>query len=188
MEVTQDISPTFTRDFGTDNTVRSPPRSVSRRPTRAPISPARRLVIRAPLLTTSAALIISHTNPAQAEAPIDALPHAQNPLRVQVPRSEIRDVGTHPVDTQPNVERHHNVLTMEGLSIVEIVKQLNLYSTKPIMIGDPNLIRSELAFGGTLDLHDVPAALAKMRKIAPIVVIEVENAYILMYDRARQDT
>ena len=77
---------------------------------------------------------------------------------------------------------------MEGLSIVEIVKQLNLYSTKPIVIGDPNLIRSELAFGGTLDLHDVLAALAKMRKIAPIVVIEVENAYILMYDRARQDT
>ena len=188
MDVMQDISPNFTRDFSTDHTDRPPLRSPSRRPPSAPISPARRLAIRAPLLTTSAALIISHANPAHAKAPFDAAPHAQHPLRVQVPHSESRDAGTYLVDTQPNVERRHDVLTMEGLSIVEIVKQLNLYSTKPIVIGDPNLVRSELAFGGTLNLHDVPAALAKMRKIAPIVVIEVENAYILMYDRERQDT
>jgi transmembrane sensor len=95
------------------------------------------------------------------------------------PSSLIADV--HPIVAPKAVLWREGLLETEGLSFATVVGELNRYSSKRIDIADPRLNAQNIGIGGELHVHDVPAALARIQKLANIVVTDTDSAYILSY-------
>jgi transmembrane sensor len=87
----------------------------------------------------------------------------------------------HPVDAPKAVLWREGLLVTEGQSFATIVGELGRYSSKQILIADPHIYAADINIGGTLGIHDVPAALDRIQKLAPIVVTDTDGAYILTY-------
>ncbi len=85
----------------------------------------------------------------------------------------------HPVTAQKTVRWREGLLETEGQSIATIVEELNRYSSKRILIADPRLTAEGSGIGGTLAIHDVPAALQRIQRIGTIVVTDIGDAYVL---------
>jgi transmembrane sensor len=95
------------------------------------------------------------------------------------PAKLIADV--HPTDAAKAVLWREGLLVTEGQSFATVVGELSRYSSKQILIADPHVYAADINIGGTLGIHDVPAALDRIQKLAPIVVTDTEGAYILTY-------
>lgn len=85
----------------------------------------------------------------------------------------------HPVTAEKSVRWREGLLETEGQSIATIVDELNRYSNKRILIADPHLTAEGSAIGGTLNIHDVPAALERIQRFGTIVVTDIDDAYVL---------
>ncbi|MGH8209254.1 MAG: FecR family protein [Steroidobacteraceae bacterium] len=95
------------------------------------------------------------------------------------PASVIADV--HSTDAPKSVRWREGLLETKGQSFATIVSELNRYSTKRILVADPRIDAADINIGGSLGIHDVPATLERIQKIAPIVVTDAHGAYILTY-------
>jgi transmembrane sensor len=97
------------------------------------------------------------------------------------PATLIADV--HSIDPAKSVRWREGLLETEGQSFATTIAELNRYSNKPISIADPRLesLPSEYGVGGTLETHDIPAALQRIQKVLPLVVTDTDAAYILTY-------
>jgi transmembrane sensor len=95
------------------------------------------------------------------------------------PSSLIADV--HSIAAPKAVLWREGLLETEGQSFAAVVGELNRYSSKRIDIADPRLNAQNIGIGGELHVHDVPAALARIQKLANIVVTDTDDAYILSY-------
>ncbi|HVW68518.1 MAG TPA: FecR domain-containing protein [Steroidobacteraceae bacterium] len=87
----------------------------------------------------------------------------------------------HPVAAQKAVRWREGLLETEGQSLATIVEELNRYSSKRILIADPRLTAEGSDIGGTLPIHDVPAALARIEQFGTIVVTDIGDAYVLTF-------
>ena len=110
------------------------------------------------------------------------LPHwAERQLKANeqmeyTPSTLIADV--HSTVAPKAVRWRDGLLETEGQSFAAIVAELNRYSSKRILVPDEHL---NISIGGTLSIHDVPAALKLIKKLGPIVVTDTGDAYILTY-------
>ncbi|MDB6089608.1 MAG: anti-FecI sigma factor, FecR [Gammaproteobacteria bacterium] len=95
------------------------------------------------------------------------------------PSSLIADV--HPANASKAIRWRDGLLETEGQSFAAIVNELNRYSNKRILVPDQRLNLENMNIGGTLNVHDVPAALRRIQNLGPIVVTDTEDAYILSY-------
>jgi transmembrane sensor len=93
--------------------------------------------------------------------------------------SLITDV--HAVAAPKSVRWREGLLETEGQSFATVVSELNRYTTKPILMADPRLEGADINIGGTLGIHDVPAALERIQRLGPIVVTDMGDSYVLTY-------
>ncbi len=93
--------------------------------------------------------------------------------------SLISDV--HPVAASAAIRWREGLLVTEHQPFPTVVSELNRYSTKPILMADPRLETAGINIGGTLGIHDVPAALERIQKLGPIVVTDTGDSYVLTY-------
>ena len=93
--------------------------------------------------------------------------------------SLIADV--HAVAGPKSVRWREGLLETEGQSFATVVNELNRYSSKPILVADPRLESTDINIGGTLGIHDVPAALERIERLGPIVVTDTGDSYVLTY-------
>jgi transmembrane sensor len=93
--------------------------------------------------------------------------------------SLISDV--HSVSAPKSVRWREGLLETEGQSFATVVNELNRYTTKPILVADPRLQGADINIGGTLGIHDVPAALERIQRLGPIVVTDTGDSYVLTY-------
>lgn len=89
----------------------------------------------------------------------------------------IRDV--HPAIAQNAVKWRDGVIELEDEKLPQVIDELTRYTDRRIVIRDARL--AELRFGGALNIKDVRLALSRMEKLAPIVVVETEDAFTLDY-------
>jgi transmembrane sensor len=95
------------------------------------------------------------------------------------PVSLIADV--HPVDAIKSVRWREGLLETEGQSFVTVVSELNRYTNKQISIPDPRVDAAHIKLGGALGIHDVPAALYLIQEIAPVVITDNGDSYVLTF-------
>jgi transmembrane sensor len=95
------------------------------------------------------------------------------------PSSLIADV--HSTVAPKAVRWREGLLETEGQAFSTVVGELNRYSNKQILVPDPPASLQGINIGGTLNVHDVPAALKRIQKLGHIVVTDTPNAYILSY-------
>jgi transmembrane sensor len=93
--------------------------------------------------------------------------------------SLIADV--HAVTAPKSVRWREGLLETEGQSFATVVNELNRYTSKPILVADPRLESADINIGGTLGIHDVPAALERIERLGPIVVTDTGDSYVLTY-------
>jgi transmembrane sensor len=93
--------------------------------------------------------------------------------------SLITDV--HPVDATKTVRWREGLLETEGQSFSTVVNELNRYTNKQILIADPRVDAARIKLGGALGIHDVPAALALIQEIAPVVITDNGDSYVLTF-------
>ena len=93
--------------------------------------------------------------------------------------SLIADV--HAVAAPKSVRWREGLLETEGQSFATVVNELNRYTSKPILVADPRLESADINIGGTLGIHDVPAALERIERLGPIVVTDTGDSYVLTY-------
>jgi transmembrane sensor len=88
----------------------------------------------------------------------------------------------HPVSARKAVLWRDQLLVTEGQSVATVVGELNRYSTKPILLADPRLDKADINIGGALDIHDVGAALERIQRLQPTVVVtDTGDSYVLTY-------
>lgn len=95
------------------------------------------------------------------------------------PVSLIADV--HPVDAAKSVRWREGLLETEGQSFSTVISELNRYTNKQVSIPDPRVDAAQIKLGGALGIHDVPAALYLIQEIAPVVVTDNGDSYVLTY-------
>ena len=95
------------------------------------------------------------------------------------PVSLIADV--HPVDAIKSVRWREGLLETEGQSFATVVSELNRYTNKQISIPDPRVDAAHIKLGGALGIHDVPAALYLIQEIAPVVITDNGDSYVLTF-------
>jgi len=95
------------------------------------------------------------------------------------PVSLIADV--HPVDAAKSVRWREGLLETEGQSFATVISELNRYTNKQISIPDPRVDAAHIKLGGALGIHDVPAALYLIQEIAPVVITDNGDSYVLTY-------
>jgi transmembrane sensor len=95
------------------------------------------------------------------------------------PVSLIADV--HPVDAIKSVRWREGLLETEGQSFATVISELNRYTNKQISIPDPRVDAAHIKLGGALGIHDVPAALYLIQEIAPVVITDNGDSYVLTF-------
>jgi transmembrane sensor len=95
------------------------------------------------------------------------------------PVSLIADV--HPVDAAKSVRWREGLLETEGQSFATVISELNRYTNKQISIPDPRVDAAHVKLGGALGIHDVPAALYLIQEIAPVVITDNGDSYVLTF-------
>jgi transmembrane sensor len=95
------------------------------------------------------------------------------------PASVISDV--HTVSAARAVLWRDGLLETEHQPFATVVSELNRYTPKPILMADPRLQSTDIKLGGTLGIHDVPAALERIQHLGPIVVTDTGDSYVLTY-------
>ena len=95
------------------------------------------------------------------------------------PVSLIADV--HRVDAIKSVRWREGLLETEGQSFATVISELNRYTNKQISIPDPRVDAAHIKLGGALGIHDVPAALYLIQEIAPVVITDNGDSYVLTY-------
>jgi transmembrane sensor len=95
------------------------------------------------------------------------------------PSSLIADV--HSTVAPKAVRWREGLLETEGQAFSTVVGELNRYSNKQILVPDLLPSLQSINIGGTLNVHDVPAALKRIQKLGHIVVTDTPAAYILSY-------
>jgi transmembrane sensor len=95
------------------------------------------------------------------------------------PASLIADV--HAVSAAKAVRWREGVLETEGLTFDTVVNELNRYSNKQLLIADPRLSTFGSGIGGTLPIHDVYKALERIQLLAPVVVTDTGDSFVLSY-------
>jgi transmembrane sensor len=95
------------------------------------------------------------------------------------PVSLIADV--HPVDAIKSVRWREGLLETEGQSFATVVSELNRYTNKQISIPDPRVDAAHIKLGGALGIHAVPAALYLIQEIAPVVITDNGDSYVLTF-------
>ena len=95
------------------------------------------------------------------------------------PVSLIADV--HPVDAIKSVRWREGLLETEGQSFATVISELNRYTNKQISIPDPRVDAARIKLGGALGIHDVPAALYLIQEIAPVVITDNGDSYVLTF-------
>ena len=85
----------------------------------------------------------------------------------------------HPVDATKVVRWREGLLETQGLSFNTVVSELNRYSSKQILVPDSRVDQAHITLGGAFGIHDVPAALSLIQDIAPIVVTDTGDSYVL---------
>lgn len=93
--------------------------------------------------------------------------------------SVISDV--HSTNGRKSVLWREGLLETKGLSLTAIVGELNRYSTKPILLADPRLNAADVGFGGALRVRDARNTLNLLQKVAPLVVTDTGDSYVLTY-------
>jgi transmembrane sensor len=96
------------------------------------------------------------------------------------PSSLIADV--HSTVAPKSVRWREGLLETEGQAFSTVVGELNRYSNKQILVPDLPPSLQSINIGGTLNVHDVPAALKRIQKLGHIAVTDTPNAYILSYE------
>lgn len=64
-------------------------------------------------------------------------------------------------------------------SVGTVIRELNRYSVKPIVLLVPRL--NDVKLGGALDASDVPGALQDLKAVLPIVIKDTGAAFIIDY-------
>jgi transmembrane sensor len=95
------------------------------------------------------------------------------------PASLIADI--HPVDAAKSVRWREGLLETEGQSFSTVISELNRYTNKQISIPDPRVDAAHIEIGGALGIHDVPGALFLIQEIAPVVITDNGDSYVLTY-------
>jgi transmembrane sensor len=95
------------------------------------------------------------------------------------PVSMLADV--HPVDAVKSVRWREGLLETEGQSFATVISELNRYTNKQISIPDPRVDAAHIKLGGALGIHDVPAALYLIQEIAPVVITDNGDSYVLTF-------
>ena len=85
----------------------------------------------------------------------------------------------HPVDAARVVRWREGLLETQGLSFNTVVSELNRYSTKQILVPDSRVDDAHISLGGAFGIHDVPSALSLIQLVAPIVVTDTGDSYVL---------
>ena len=80
------------------------------------------------------------------------------------------------------VRWREGLLETEGQAFSTVVGELNRYSHKQILVPDLPPSLQSINIGGTLNVHDVPAALKRIQKLGHIAVTDTPDAYILSYE------
>jgi transmembrane sensor len=70
------------------------------------------------------------------------------------------------VDASTSTYWRNGIFYSEGASLASVVKELARYTSKRIIIADPQL--AKLTVGGVFMIHDVPAALQQIAASAPV--------------------
>jgi transmembrane sensor len=76
-----------------------------------------------------------------------------------------------------SVDWIQGMLVFKGASLSTVVSELNRYTTKHIIIGDPSLNNFEV--GGGFDVRYIPEGISSLDKFFPIVVTQTDDAFIL---------
>ena len=93
----------------------------------------------------------------------------------------------HPTDASKSVRWREGLLETEGQPLTTLVNELNRYSNKPIVIADQRVKDAHLDIGGTVPIHNVPVALARIQSLQridhldPIVVTDTGKSYVISY-------
>jgi transmembrane sensor len=77
------------------------------------------------------------------------------------------------------VKWREGILETERETLSTVVGELSRYTTERILIADPRLNAERI--GGAFSIRDVPATLARIQKLGPIVVTHQDGAFILDY-------
>jgi transmembrane sensor len=85
----------------------------------------------------------------------------------------------HAVDAAKVVRWREGLLDAQGLSFSTVVSELNRYSTKQILVPDSRVDEAHIKLGGAFGIHDVPATLSLIQEVAPIVVTDTGDSYVL---------
>ena len=85
----------------------------------------------------------------------------------------------HPVDATKVVRWRAGLLETQGLSFSTVISELNRYSTKQILVPDSRVDEAHITLGGALLIRDVPGTLSLIQEVAPVVVTDTGDSYVL---------
>jgi transmembrane sensor len=87
----------------------------------------------------------------------------------------------HTVDATKVVHWRDGLLETQGMSFSTVVSELNRYSAKQILVPDSRVDDAHITLGGAFGIHDVPAALSLIQGIAPVVVTDTGDSYVITF-------